>query len=299
MEKKKLELTTGLVGMSGYFCTYHGYAGAEYVLHEDTIQQDFEEGLTDIHPDYYWRHFDNSKYMEVINKRTHEIMDEFLTDLFKHELDMDITYVADGYNCPQFYNFREDRHNFDIEADTFQPLIDFCINHKDFPNYLKEKYSSRDGFISFTSNTVEEILEDLKVDQMTAWGALVSFFIDQHLDEDSFTYEVIEKLGQDMLYTEFVDYTVLDAWMEDLKAGRIADCDLESEWQEALFDRYIGNHGLLRELVNDGYTTQSPEQVVEQFTKLLSLEESVRPLALKAVEKMFAEIADQTLKLDL
>jgi hypothetical protein len=102
-----------------------------------------------------------------------------------------------------------------------------------------------------------------------------------------------------MFYTEFVDYTVLDDWMEDLKAGRIEDYDLESEWQKALFDKYIGNHVLLRELVNDGYTTQSPEQVVEQFTKLLSLEESVRPLALKAVEKMFAEIADQTLKLDL
>lgn len=301
MEKQKLELTTELVSMSGLFCTYHGYANSEYTLHEDMIEQDFEEGVTDIHPDYYWMHFDNKKYLEKINERTHEFMDEFLYDLLKDLFDIEIEYFAEGYNTPQFYNFRGDRHDFDIVADTFQPVLDYCLQHEDFEEFLKDRYSSRDGFISFTSNNVEELMLDVEAGQMTAWGAVFSFVISKEVDRDSLVYQVSEVLGQDLLYTEFVDYKPLEDFLEELHSSRLDLMIVENDWQKALFEREIGNLGLVKEMSYTMYKNHSVGEITDVLLEKLGMDadDHKRTIIESSVKSVFNEIESHNLKLEL
>lgn len=301
MEKQKLELTTELVSMSGLFCTYHGYASSEYILHEDMIEQDFEEGETDIHPDYYWMYFDNKKYLERINERVHEFMDEFLSDLLKDLFDIEIEYFAEGYNTPQFYNFRGDRHDFDIVADTFQPVLDYCLQHEDFEEFLKDRYSSRDGFISFTSNNVEELMLDIKADQMTAWGAVFSFVISKEVDRDSLVSQVIEVLGQDLFYTEFVDYKPLEDFLEELQSSRLDLMIVESDWQKALFEREIGNLGLVKEMSYTMYKNHSVGEITDVLLEKLGMDadDHKRSIIESSVKSVFNEIESHNLKLEL
>lgn len=298
-EKKRLELTTELVSMSGYFCTYWGYGNSELLLHEDMIEEDFEEGVTNIHPDYYWMYFDNNKYMEVINERTHEFMDEILTDLLKG-FGIDIEYFAEGYNSPQFYNFRGDRHDFDIVADDFQPLLDYCLKHEGFEKFLKDNYSSRDGFMSFTANNVDDLLKGIEENDMTAWGAVLSFIIKGNYDRDWLVQGVVECLGRDLLYTEFVDYGPLDEFMEELKSNKLDLMIIDSEWQKALFDREIGNSDYIKELAQEMYRDNSVEEITNVILNRLEIDtqDSKRILISNAVQSVFNEIESHNLKFD-
>jgi hypothetical protein len=301
MKKQRLELTTELVGMSGLFCSYHGYANPEHILNEDMIGSDFEEGETDIHPDYYWRHFDNVKYMEKINERTHEYMSEFLSDLLKSKFNIPIEYFAEGYNAPREYNFRGDRHNFDIEADTFQPVLDYCLQHKDFEKFLKDRYSSRSGFISFTSNNVTELLLDIEANQMTAWGAVFSFVIVQERDVKGLNWDVLDVLSKDMCYTEFVDYKPLDNFLKELRSKRLDITIVENDWQKALFERELGSIGLIKELSYSMYKEHSLEEITNELMGRLGMDtdDHKRPIIENSVKSVFNEIESHNLKLEL
>jgi hypothetical protein len=301
MEKKTLELSTALVGMSGLFCTYWGYGNSENTLHEDMIESDFEEGHTDIHPDYYWTNFNSKKYMEAINERVHSFMEEFLYDLLKEKFGIEVEYLADGYTSPREYNFGGDEHNFDLVAESFEPVLDYCLNHEDFEGFLKDNYSSRDGFISFTANSVDELLQDIVADEMTAWGAVFSFLISQEVDRDSLTYVVVEALSEDMYYSEFVDVTELDEFLEELRTKRLGHLTLDTEWKVALFNRDIDDLGNINMLVKELYRTETFNDIVEKILQDLGIEtdDSKRTVIEKFVRSVFEEIESYNLKLEI
>ena len=52
---------------------------------------------------------------------------------------------------PRYYNFETDTLNFtlDISDEDYQKMYDECINDPEFEDFLKEKYSSYDGFFSY------------------------------------------------------------------------------------------------------------------------------------------------------
>lgn len=226
---KKLELSTAWVTpLSLQYCTYHGCGKSEFVLNEDMMQENFEEGVTDVHPDYYYMHFDNKKYMEEWNWKVQSHIESILTEELKYHLGIDITYTPMGWSSPQYYNFGGDVNKFDIEAESFQPLLDYCLaDQENFEAYLKEHFSSCDGFISFVSNNIREWKMDIEANVMTAWGAALGFFLEQEVQiypDEAFT---------DMFYTEFVDYKELDEFLADPAQ------EPEHEWQKALLERGI------------------------------------------------------------
>jgi hypothetical protein len=297
-EKKKLKLTTELIGVSGTFCSYWGHGKSEYVLHEESMEDDFKEGVTDIHPDYYYWHFDNKKYMEALNKRVHEYLEEFIVDLLRYQFDIDVEYTAKGYDCPQYYNYRGDHHYFDLEAESFQPVLDYCLSHGKFEQFLKDNYSSRDGFISWTANNVEKLLEDIKEDDMTGWGAVFSFLFDQEVDPDEFVGGATDAMSQDMMYTEFVNYEALDEFMGELNAD-LNYIDLDTEWKKAIFERHVGSSDQIRKFVQENYVQLSREEMVTHLLGILEIEEDPSDLIKKIVNNMVQEIESHTLKLDL
>jgi len=59
---------------------------------------------------------------------------------------------------PRYYNFETDTLNFtlDISDEDYQKIYDECINDPEFAQFLKEKYSSYDGFFSYMANNLED-----------------------------------------------------------------------------------------------------------------------------------------------
>lgn len=66
---------------------------------------------------------------------------------------------------PQFYNFETDRIFVDIETspDYKNIILDFINKHYDeVEEYIKKYHSSRDGYVSFMSNKIEDWINDIK-----------------------------------------------------------------------------------------------------------------------------------------
>ena len=80
---------------------------------------------------------------------------------------------------PREYNFTTDKLVCDVEIDL-DKLRKYCYetNRTQFDNYLKENYSSYDGFISFIPNNVKEF-EQEKDDT----DVMIDFYILSHLEE--------------------------------------------------------------------------------------------------------------------
>lgn len=228
-----LKLSTNLIELDGLFCTYWGYGKSEYTLNEDMIEQDFEDGCTDVHPDYYWSHFDNKKYMEAWDECIQSALEDKLKEMFKYELDMDVEYIPAGYWSPREYNFGHDVNNFILEAEDFSRLISYCQAHDKFEQFLKDNYTSYDGFLSCTANNLVEWREDIDNMEMTAYGAAITFLVQESLYDDlkNYAYEIFENL----FYSEFVDYTQLDEFLAELDNNE--DVELDEEWKKAIVER--------------------------------------------------------------
>ena len=293
---KTIELSTNLIGVDGFFCTYHGYGNSEYTLNEDMIKEDFETNETDIHPDYYWSYFDNNKYMLDWNSRVQDFIEENIIDIFKDVLGMNITYVSVGYHSPKYYNFSHDVNNFNLEADNFKPLIKYCLENKEkFSEFLKEHYTSYDGFMSNTSNNINDWKEDIKNDDETAWGATVRFLLeneDSILSYDNLREGYVE-VFTDMFYTEYVDYSRLEEFMDDLKNGTLDIEFMSEEWEKAIFERNIVNSDTIINQIHEMYSQGSS---VESINKILQDNFGEYNFE-SAIKEIFVRINNQSLKL--
>lgn len=287
---KTLKLNTNLIGLDGLYCTYWGAGQSEYTVNEDMLPEDFESGDTDIHPEYYWRHFDNKKYMVAWDKCVQDNLEEKLVELFRDELGIQIKYTAAGYYSPREYNFGHDENDFYLEGD-FTNLITFCKNHEDFERFLKDNYTSCDGFRSNTSNNLTDWEEDINAMQMTAYGAAITFLIYKTIYDDlkEYSYEIFS----DLFYSEFVDCTELDQFLLDLESGTADFSDL-NDWQTALVERKLGNLEEATIKINDYYRGCLS---VEEAATLLKEELGLTFDPTKIVKKYFENIDSQSVKL--
>jgi hypothetical protein len=74
------------------------------------------------------------------------------------------------FSSPKEYNFSTDVIDFDIEINQskLKKVLKELEHNQDFKNFLKENYSSYDGFMSFTPNNYNEIKENIENNGMEA-----------------------------------------------------------------------------------------------------------------------------------
>lgn len=84
-------------------------------------------------------------------------------------------------NSPQYYNFTTDKLVCELEVDM-DKIKEWCYKtkRKEFAEYLKDNFTSCDGFISFVPNNIAEFHEDENTDVM------IDFYILTHLYEPSY-----------------------------------------------------------------------------------------------------------------
>lgn len=183
MKNTKIELTDNLIGIQG-LGTYHGYFNPDYILNDELINEDFEEGITKFTPDQYWESLFcwdlyANKLKGLIDNELH-----WLTDHFNELLDGSIIQIdCVGIDSPKYYNYRDDHWNLDfIVTDQF---FDVCKkfaenNFGEFNKYLKD--NSYDGFVSYTANNYDTWLIDFNKGGETAIGAFLSYLYNCHIN---------------------------------------------------------------------------------------------------------------------
>ena len=185
-----LKLTTNLfpivnVGM------YDSLLSPENLINDYEIDEDKDNEYIKFDSNEYWSNlFDISKFrVEILTLATDYIKDEIKPILTGLKLGIsDIETVS--INSPRFYNFECDELYFDlIVEDQFNNNIIDKINNLStdelirFNTYLKDNYSSYDGFVSFTSNNSLDVINNVKNYDERDISAFLNWYVFDFLNE--------------------------------------------------------------------------------------------------------------------
>jgi hypothetical protein len=130
---------------------------------------------------------------------------EFNYSAFYEELSEKITVSVESLLCdfvekiefeglvsPKFYNYSNDSINVSTFPKKTEIMEYLDQNNDDFEHYLKDNYTSYDGFISFKPNNVAEFMEGRPLEDEHKLGSILSFISDsQEINE----YTVYDEMG--------------------------------------------------------------------------------------------------------
>ena len=100
--------------------------------------------------------YDFKKYMNSVSKDWTEIVESKLK-----ELGLVKSIKFENVESPREYNFRTDEVNCKIEYYPAKLMKFIKANREAIEEYIHDKHTSRDGFISFQSNDLDEWIADL------------------------------------------------------------------------------------------------------------------------------------------
>jgi hypothetical protein len=176
---------------------YDSYLSPESMFDDYQINEDFENGDFDMSAEDFWEKFDNEMYTKAVRR----IADNFLSGEIEAEgIKMNVE-VGELYS-PKYYNFATDNVELTVDFDKEQVLKYAEQNKEQFDIYLKENYSSYDGFTSFTANNYFEWAEDFKNDNVQAIGAILSYLFRDEME--SYQNDFLEACMTNLFYSEFI-----------------------------------------------------------------------------------------------
>lgn len=133
-----------------------------------------------------------------------------------------------GISSPKFYNFETDRLMIEITYDD-DALASYCFEHNrnEFEIYLRETFSSYDGFISFVANNVSDFKKQMEDEESSGWSdrcsqVMLEFYLLQNLD-----LEGIRNRVADFAYEETFEFlpelelsegecAMIDSWVNSV-----------------------------------------------------------------------------------
>ena len=179
---------------------YGTYLDPDSMFDSYMIESDKEDGYIHFGVDYFWSNFQNDKYVKAIQKRAHSFING------KHtENNVWVLIKAGEIYSPKYYNFSNDEIDLDVTFSKSKVLNEVNKNITKFNDFLKERYSSRDGFNSFTSNNYIEWLEDYNNEVDTSIGAVLTYLFQETIEENRENF--IQHVCDDYMdYREFVDF---------------------------------------------------------------------------------------------
>lgn len=179
---------------------YGTYLDPDSMFDSYMIESDKEEGYIHFDLDYFWDNFQYDKYRLAIQERAHSFING------KHsENNVWVLVKAGEIYSPKYYNFSNDEIDLDVTFSKSKVLNEVNKNITKFNEFLKERYSSRDGFNSFTANNYIEWLEDYNDEKDTAIGAVLTYLFQETIEENRENF--IQHVCDDYMdYREFVDF---------------------------------------------------------------------------------------------
>lgn len=98
-----------------------------------------------------------------------------------------------GIDSPAYYNFTTDKLCVEVTVDL-DKLKEFCFKTErdEFNKYLHDKWSSKEGFISFVANNVREFEHDIEYDSDYN-DVIVEYYLLKYIDFELVLNEVLEQ----------------------------------------------------------------------------------------------------------
>ena len=133
-----------------YLPLFSGFYGS----HWDDVDFYGEEEIFDL-PDgkYLWDFVDWEAYHEHIAKEMCKEVQYLLSD-FVSQINFE------KISSPKYYNFENDAIHCEITFNKTKVKKYLKDNYNEFSEYIKSRYTSRDGFISFHSNDPSDWMHD-------------------------------------------------------------------------------------------------------------------------------------------
>jgi len=154
--------------IESYLPIFSGFYNTLFEADEDSS---IEDGFT--YDDY---EFDYEDYRNRVAVACCEAIQSQLKNL-------GITIKFQNIVSPRFYNFSNDSINvaYHLEEDSYKNLYKYILENKEaFDSYIKENYTSHDGFMSFHSNNANDwMLYLIEEDKLShRFGACLEFYLE-------------------------------------------------------------------------------------------------------------------------
>ena len=110
-------------------------------------------------------------------------VDSLNDELYSHDVITNMDYV--GMSSPRYYNYETDKVLIDVDY-NFIKLVKYCrhTNKGKFNQYLKDNYTSYDGYISFVENSVEGFFSKdwFNSHKNMAISVMIEFYLTNEID---------------------------------------------------------------------------------------------------------------------
>jgi hypothetical protein len=132
-----------------------------------------------------------------------------------------------GTSSPMWYNFATDEADLEIDVDIDHLLryLQMHDNEKEFDKFLHERFTDRDGFMSYTTNNIKEFYQVLDrehemwnqdIDHDKHVGVLVGWYLEREcLTGEEYLDEMYNGVHE-ILWNNFEQFTT-ETWREYTK----------------------------------------------------------------------------------
>ena len=184
---------------------YGTYLEPDSMFDNYMIESDKDDGYIHFTPEYFWDNFQNDKYVTEIEKLAHS----FINGTIK-ENNVWVHIKGGEIYSPKYYNFSNDEMDLEVGFSRKKVVDEINKDIPKFNSFLKERYSSRDGFNSHTSNNYIDWQEDFNNNEDTAIGAVLTYLFQETIEENRQSF--IEYVYNEHLdYRDFVDFEKHDS----------------------------------------------------------------------------------------
>jgi len=172
--------------IEGYLPVFPGFYNTLFQADEEMIIED-----PHTYDDY---DFDYKQYEQDVAKKAVETVEKWLKDF-------DIKIKFQELISPKYYNFSNDSINVEyiIGKDTIKKMLDYLeIEKEAFAKYIKDRYTSRDGFSSSYSSDSEEWIKYLKegYKREHVFGSVLDFILENEgHDQEDLYYAVSDRVS--------------------------------------------------------------------------------------------------------
>ena len=128
--------------------------------------------------DEYYQLPEGTYFEDMVDWETyHETIARKMCEFVEDELRPFVSEITfERIASPKYYNFENDSIYIDVEFDVETVENYLIANGNEFSEYLKQRYTSRDGFISYFSNDMKDWMDVWHGDNHMV-GAVLDFIL--------------------------------------------------------------------------------------------------------------------------
>jgi hypothetical protein len=278
---KTFELSTNLFPIMSVGMYTNQTCDSSKFIDDYMIDDDYENNHISYNSDIFWNNFDNDKYVAFIYKTATDYINNEIKPILIN-LGLGITdIIPAGIYSPKYYNFNTDTLNFDlITNDDFIDNIIYVIDnllpneYDDLSKFLKDNYSSYDGFISFTDNNIPDLIKSIQNNEEREIGAFLRWYwnwTNSNLECENWSYYINENCP---MYDEFLT----DEFINELNN--------------------VLNY--IVEFTKNNYTNLNSTQMIDSICEYFSDDDEITHSMIKdSVLKTIKTIENNTMRLDI